>query len=97
MTMHRYREDFEEQGPAKTFEEEMARQHLAVARDANEIARSASYAASAAAAAARLLAYIAMAALIMAVSALVVSVVTPDRIKSYLTTQPSSSWSSPAR
>jgi hypothetical protein len=97
LTTHRYREDFEQLGPVKSFEEEIARQYLAVARDANEIARSAAYAASAAAAAARLLAYIAMAALIIAVSALVVSIVTPDKIKSYLATQPWSSPSSPTR
>jgi cytochrome c biogenesis factor len=95
MTMHHYREDFSQRAPEKSFEEEIVRQHLAVARDANEIARSAAYAASAAAAAARLLAYIAMAALIMAVSALVVSIVTPDKIRSYLAEQ--SSWSLPTR
>jgi hypothetical protein len=52
--------------PEQSFEEELAKQHLAVARDANEIARSASYIASDAAAAARLQARIAIAALIIA-------------------------------
>jgi len=91
MTMHRYREDFEQGSPDKSFEGEIARQHLAVARDANEIARSASYAASAAAHAARLLAYIAVAALVIAIGSLVVSVVTPAKIESYLAKQLSSS------
>lgn len=54
MTRQRYREEFEQLDPEKSFEEEIARQHLAFARDANEIARSASYAASDAAAAAQL-------------------------------------------
>jgi hypothetical protein len=97
MTMHRYREDFEQPGLERSFEDEIARQHLAVARDANEIARSASYAASAAASAARLLAYIAMGALIVALTALVISIVTPDKINSYLAKQPWSSWYSPGR
>ena len=97
MTMHRYREDFEQPGTERSFEEVLAMQHLAVARDANEIARSAAYAASAAAAAARLLAYLAMMALIVAVTALVISVVTPEKIKSYLAAQAMPSWSSHAR
>jgi hypothetical protein len=97
MTMHRYREDFEQSTTERSFEEELARQHLAVARDANEIARAASYAASAAASAARLLAYIAMTALFIAVSALVISVVTPEKIKSYFAAQAMPSWSSHTR
>jgi hypothetical protein len=97
MTMHRYREDFEQPDLETSSGLEIARQHLAVARDANEVARSASYAAAAAASAARLLAYIAMVALIVAVAALVISVVTPDRINSYLAKQPWLSWSSPTR
>jgi hypothetical protein len=95
MNMHHYREDFEQAGPDKLFEEEIARQYLAVARDANAIVRSASYAASAAAHAARLLAYIAVAALVIAISSLAVSVVTPAKIESYLARQLSSA--SPAR
>jgi hypothetical protein len=88
MTMHRYREDFEQLSLETSFEEEIARQHLAVGRDANEVVRSASYAAAAAASAARLLAYIAMGALIVALTELVISVVTPDRINSYFAAQP---------
>jgi len=92
MTVQRHREEFEQFEPADSFQEELAIQHLAVARDANEIARSASNAASDAAAAARLQARVAMVALIIAVTALIVSVATPDKIKSLLATQPWLSW-----
>ena len=95
MTRQRYREEFEQLDPEKSFEEEIARQHLAFARDANEIARSASYAASDAAAAAQLQARIAIAALMIATIALAVSVVTPDKITSLLAAQYWSSWLSP--
>ena len=80
MTSQAYHDEFEQSGADRLFEEEIGRQHLAVARDANEIARAASYAASDAAAAARLQARISIAALIIAAIALVVSVVTPSRI-----------------
>jgi len=93
MTIERYRQDLVHLSPEASFEEEIMRQHLAVARDANEIARSASYAAAAAASAARLLAFIAMGALIVALTALAISVVTPDRINSYLSKQSWSFWS----
>jgi hypothetical protein len=92
MTIERYPEEFQQLAPEQSFEEELAKQHLAVARDANEIARSASYFASDAAAAARLQARIAIAALIIATLALVVSVVTPDAIKSYVAAYPWQSW-----
>jgi hypothetical protein len=91
MTVERYPEEFQ-LAPEQSFEDELARQHLAVAREANEIARSASYSASDAAAAARLQARIAIAAFIIATFALVVSVVTPDAIKSYLAAHPWQSW-----
>jgi hypothetical protein len=80
VTGQAYHDEFEQSGADRLFEEEIGRQHLAVARDANEIARAASYAASDAAAAARLQARISIAALIIAAVALVVSVVTPARI-----------------
>jgi hypothetical protein len=91
MTKERYPEEFQ-LAPEQSFEDELARQHLAVARDANEIARSASYYASDAAAAARLQGRIAIAALIIATLALVVSVVTPGAIESYLAAHPWQSW-----
>jgi hypothetical protein len=97
MTVERYREDLVHLSPEASFEEEIMRQHLAVARDANEIARSASYAAAAAASAARLLAYIAIGAMIVALTALLISVVTPDRINSYLAKHAWASLSAPAR
>jgi hypothetical protein len=91
MTTERYPEEFQ-LAPEQSFEDELARQHLAVALDANEIARSASYSASDAAAAARSQRRIAIAALIIATLALVVSVVTPDAIQSYVATHPWQSW-----
>ena len=91
MTTERHPEEFQ-LAPEQSFEDELARQHLAVARDANEIARSASYYASDAAAAARSQRRIAIAAVIIATLALVVSVVTPDAIKSYLAAHPWQSW-----
>jgi hypothetical protein len=91
MTDERYREEFQ-LAPEQSFEEELARQHLAVAQDANEIARAASYSASDAAAAARLQRRIAVAALIIAILALVVSVITPAAIESYLAAYPWQSW-----
>jgi hypothetical protein len=94
MATQRYPEDFQQLAPEQSFEDQLARQHLAVAQDANEIARSASYAASDAAAAARLQARVAIAALLIAITALVVSVATPDRIKSFLIAQ-WLSWFSP--
>jgi hypothetical protein len=92
MTDQRYPEEFQ-LAPEQSFEDELARQHLAVARDANEIARSAAYYASDAAAAARMQRRIAVAALIIAILALVVSVITPATIESYLATHPWQSWS----
>jgi hypothetical protein len=89
VTSQAYHDELEQSGTDRLFEEEIGRQHLAVARDANEIARAASYAASDAAAAARLQARISMAALIIATIALVVSAVTPARIASYVDVQ---SW-----
>jgi hypothetical protein len=80
VTSQAYHDEFEQSGGDRSFEQEIGRQHLAVARDANEIARAASYAASDAAAAARFQARISIAALIIATIALVVSVVTPSRI-----------------
>jgi hypothetical protein len=62
MTIERYPEEFQQLAPEQSFEEELPRQHLAVAREANEIARSASYSASDAAAAARLQGRVAIAA-----------------------------------
>jgi hypothetical protein len=91
MTDERYRDEFQ-LAPEQSFEEELARQHLAVAQDANEIARAASYSASDAAAAARLQRRIAIAALIIAILALVVSVITPAAIESYLAAYPWQSW-----
>ena len=91
MTEQNHHDEFEQLHADRAFEEEIGRQHLAVARDANEIARAASYAASDAAAAARFQARVSMAALIIATIALVVSVVTPARIASYVDAQ---SWQS---
>jgi hypothetical protein len=88
VTRQAYHDEFEQSGTDRLFEEEIGRQHLAVARDANEIARTASYAASDAAAASRLQARISIAALIIATIALVVSVMTPARIASYIDAQP---------
>jgi hypothetical protein len=93
VTGQRHHDDFDQLGTSGLFEEEIGRQQLAVARDANEIARAASYAASDAAAAARLQARISIAALIIAAAALVVSVMTPSRIASYMGAQ---SWVSRA-
>lgn len=93
MTEQNLHDEFEQSRTGRLFEEEMGRQHLAVARDANEIARAASYAASDASAAARLQARISIVALIIATIALVVSVMTPDRIASYVDAQ---SWLSRA-
>ena len=89
MTSQAYHDELEQSGTDRAFEEEIGRQHLAVARDANEIARAASYAASDAAAAARFQARVSMAALIIATIALVVSIMTPARIASYVDAQ---SW-----
>ena len=80
MTEQNHHDEFEQLRADRAFEEELGRQHLAVAREANEIARTASYAASDAAAAARFQARVSIAALIIATIALVVSVVTPARI-----------------
>jgi hypothetical protein len=93
VTRQGHHDDFEQPGTSRLFEEEMGRQQLAVARDANEIARAASYAASDAAAAARLQVHISIAALIIATAALVVSVMTPSKIASYMGAQ---SWVSRA-
>ena len=92
MTRDRYSEELQQLVPEQSFEDELARQHLAVARDANEIARAASYSASDAAAAARSQARLAIAALIIATLALVVSIVTPDTIEAYLATHPWQYW-----
>ena len=75
-----------------SLEREIGRQHLAVAREANEIARSVSYAASDAAAAARSQARTAWAALIIAIIALSVSVITPEKITAYVSSKPWASW-----
>jgi hypothetical protein len=91
MTNERYSEEFQ-LAPEQSFEDELARQHLAVARDANEIARFASYSASDAAAAARLQGRVAKAALIIAILALAISVITPAAIQSYLAKHPWQSW-----
>ena len=88
MTDQELLDEVEQPLAGRVFEEEVGKQQLAVARDANEIARSASYAASDAAAAARFQARVSMAALAIAIVALVVSVVTPDRIASYVDAQP---------
>ena len=93
MTKPGHYDEFEQLDASRSLEEEIGRQQLAVARDANEIARAASYAASDAAAAARLQARISIAALIVATIALVVSVVTPSGIASYVDAQ---SWQSRA-
>jgi hypothetical protein len=92
MTTQRYSEEFHGLSPEQSFEDELARQHLAVAQDANEIARAAAYAANDAAAAARWQARISMAALIIATLALVVSIVTPNEIESYLAAHPWQTW-----
>jgi hypothetical protein len=76
--------EFEQPDTDRSFEEEVGKQQLAVARDASDIARAASYAASDAAAAARVQARVSIAALFIAVIALVVSVMTPARIASYV-------------
>jgi hypothetical protein len=88
-----HRDEFEQLRTNKLFEEEIGKQQLAVARDANEIARAACFAASDAAAAARLQARISIAALIIAAFALAVSIITPSRIASYMDAQ---SWLSRA-
>jgi hypothetical protein len=75
-----------------SLEREIGRQQLAVAREANEVARSASYAASDAAAAARSQARTAWAALIIATIALLVSIMTPEKIATYLSSKPWVSW-----
>jgi hypothetical protein len=75
-----------------SLEREIGRQHLAVAREANEVARSASYAASDAAAAARSQARTARAALAIAVIALLISILTPEKITAYLSSKPWVSW-----
>jgi hypothetical protein len=75
-----------------SLEREIGRQHLAVAREANEVARSASYAASDAAAAARSQARTARAALAIATIALLVSIITPEKITAYLSAKPWTSW-----
>jgi hypothetical protein len=77
-----------------SLEREIGRQHLAVAREANEIARSVSHAASDAAAAARSQARTAWAALIIALIALAVSIITPEKITAYASSIPWASWSS---
>jgi len=92
MTRERYSDEFQQLVPEQSFEDELARQYLAVALDANEIARTASHAASDAAAAARLQARVAMVALIIATLALAVSIVTPEAIKAYLATHPWQTW-----
>jgi hypothetical protein len=89
MAQQNHHDEFEQAGRERSFDEEIGRQHLAVARDANEIARAASYAASDAAAAARFQARVSIAALIVAAIALAVSVMTPARIASYIDAQ---SW-----
>ena len=91
MTAERHPEEFQ-LAPEQSFEDELARQHLVVAREANEIARHASYSASDAAAAARSQRRIAIAALVIAMLALVVSVVTPAAIETYLAAHPWQSW-----
>ena len=91
MTAERYPEEFQ-LAPEQSFEDELARQHLIVAREANEIARSAAYFASDAAAAARSQRRVAIAALIIAIFALVVSIITPAAIESYLAAHPWQSW-----
>jgi hypothetical protein len=75
-----------------SLEREIGRQHLAVAREANEVARSASYAASDAAAAARSQARTARAALAIAVMALLISILTPEKIVTYLSSKPWVAW-----
>jgi hypothetical protein len=84
VTDQNYHDEFDQPDPNRLFEEEIARQQLAVTVNASEIARAAAHAASDAAAAARLQARVSIAALIIAIIALVVSIVTPSEIAAYL-------------
>ena len=90
MTRPTHQEDLLDR--ADGFEREVGRQHLAVARAANEIARAASHAASDAASAARWQAGISVAALTIATIALVISIATSDKMTSFLYSQGWLSW-----
>jgi len=94
MTEQSHHDELDQLDANRLFEEEVARQQLAVTRNASEIARAASHAASDAAASARLQSRVSIAALIIAIIALVVSVMTPSKIASYIDAQ---SWLSRAQ